>query len=259
MDKIFLTLDKKVFYNVVDIIYSKYIKTNPNGVYMCGAILNCIFCFFSIEKNKKLKKEAEAIYNKIKEQNIEDNRNNTCKIKTPLICDKNMVEFIFTNKSDICHNYLPSYLVDADLHDKYAYYQVSGISSTEKVKYKDLPPAIKKIIKKRAIPNIDKVDVIAEFYISLFNILQLNPNSFCDYIRCFEMLFFVLDNECVFCENITETMKKEAVNVFNHRTKYEYDNNENEYFVYNIFIRAMNNLGEEIIFKINKFRQHQLL
>lgn len=259
MDKLFLTLDKNVFFDVIDIIYSKCIKTNPDGVYMCGVVLNCIFCFFSIEKEQKIGEEVEFIYNKINEQHIEDNKNNIYKIKTPIICDKKMVEFIFTNKSDICNKYLPIYLVDVDYHKIYAYYQVSDITSTEKTKYKELMPDLKKLLKKRAIPNIDKVDIVAEFYVSLFKILQLHPDRIGDYIRCFEMLFFVLDNDCIFCENITEAMKKEAVNIFNHRTKNVYEKNENEYFIYNIFIQAMKKLDENIIFKIDKFRPRQSL
>lgn len=259
MCKSFLTLDKKMFDDVVDLICCKCSKMNTDGIYVCGAVLNCIFCFFAIEQKQKIEKETENIYNKINEQIIKDNRSNTCKIRTPIICDKNKIEFVFINKSDICNDYLPNCLANVDYHENYAYYQVCGITSTEKTKYKELPLHVKRIINKKAISKIGKADIIAEFYTNLFEILQLHPDRICDYIQCLEMLFFLLDDEYDFCENISDMMKNEAIDTINKRKRNVYKKNNGEYFIYNIFIQTMNNLDESIIFKIDKFRSRKCL
>ena len=73
------------------------------------------------------------------------------------------------------------------------------------------------------------------------------------------MLFFLLDDEYDFCENISDMMKNEAIDTINKRKRNVYKKNSGEYFIYNIFIQTMNNLDESIIFKIDKFRSRKCL
>lgn len=247
-----LAIEYEEFNNLILAIRRAFGKDLTRLNLHIGAVLNCLLSLNATEKVLFIDQKLVSSHAKVKTEFQIPDSTDSFIVKVPIIYNESTIYsdkafyLLSENNGTALSNYSDVLIHNINFDPDFSYYQIKD--SQKLNSYSDLSDVEKKELMKEAnaiIDEVDKNDIIAGFYFSLYKLLQLSPNTIFYYILCLELLFCVLGigtNAINVTDDLIEIAKRKS---YKPDSKLP-ENGELNVMVGNIYISVIQNLSQLI-------------